>query len=65
MNDPAFLFADEPTGNLDFESSREVMELFERIYKRGMTVLVATHDVRQIERLGHWGIVLSEGKIMG
>lgn len=63
MNDPAFLFADEPTGNLDSEASRGVMDLFERIHEKGTTVLVATHDVCQAKRLGHQSIVLSEGKI--
>lgn len=45
MNDPAILLADEPTGNLDPDSSAEVMDLFEMVHKRGMTVLVATHDI--------------------
>lgn len=53
MNDPAILLADEPTGNLDPDSSAEVMDLFEMVHKRGMTVLVATHDISQVERLGH------------
>lgn len=53
MNDPAILLADEPTGNLDPNSSAEVMDLFEMVHKRGMTVLVATHDLSQVERLGH------------
>ncbi len=46
-------FTDEPTGNLDPDSSAEVMDLFEMVHKRGMTVLVATHDISQVERLGH------------
>ena len=63
MNDPAFLFADEPTGNLDAQASREIMDLFGRIHKKGTTVVVATHDIGQAKRLGHRRIVLSEGKI--
>lgn len=53
MNDPAILLADEPTGNLDPNSSAEVMDLFELVHKRGMTVLVATHDLSQVGRLKH------------
>lgn len=39
------------------------MDLFEKIHRRGVTVLVATHDMEQVERLGHRKIVLEEGKI--
>lgn len=41
---PAVLFADEPTGNLDFERAQEVMTLFEIANSQGTTVFVATHD---------------------
>lgn len=41
---PSVLFADEPTGNLDFERARDVMDLFERANSQGTTVFVATHD---------------------
>ena len=51
MNDPSILLADEPTGNLDDVSSAEVMDLFGRVYKKGMTVLVATHDLAQVKRV--------------
>lgn len=60
MNDPAILLADEPTGNLDPDSSAEVMDLFEMIHKRGMTVLVATHDLSQVERLRHRRLELTQ-----
>lgn len=63
VNDPAVVLADEPTGNLDPQSSAEVMDLFERIHRRGVTVLVATHDMEQADRLGHRRIVLEEGRI--
>lgn len=63
VNDPMIVLADEPTGNLDPQSSAEVMDLFEKIHRRGVTVLVATHDMEQVERLGHRKIVLEEGKI--
>lgn len=63
VNDPMVVLADEPTGNLDPQSSAEVMDLFDRINKRGVTVLVATHDIEQVERLGHRRVVLEEGRI--
>jgi cell division transport system ATP-binding protein len=44
VNDPLVLLADEPTGNLDPELSREIMSLFERINRQGTTVFIATHD---------------------
>lgn len=62
MNDPAILLADEPTGNLDPRASEEMMNLFERVHKRGVTVLAVTHDAAQAERLRHRCIVLEDGK---
>lgn len=64
VNDPLILLADEPTGNLDPKASAEVMDLFDRIYKRGITVVVATHDIAQVKRLNHRRIELSEGRII-
>jgi putative ABC transport system ATP-binding protein len=45
VNDPAILIADEPTGNLDSETSANITNLFERLSDKGKTVLVVTHDV--------------------
>ena len=42
--EPALILADEPTGNLDFELSKEVVRIFERLNERGASVLMATHD---------------------
>ncbi len=49
INNPAVLLADEPTGNLDPDSSAEVMKLLELINRQGTTVLLATHDYAMAE----------------
>jgi len=45
VNDPAIILADEPTGNLDMRSSREVMETFLELNGRGKTIVLVTHDL--------------------
>jgi putative ABC transport system ATP-binding protein len=44
VNDPAFILADEPTGNLDTEMSLEIMGLFQALNKRGKTIIMVTHE---------------------
>ena len=44
LNDPELILADEPTGNLDPQTSVEVMEVLQEINKNGNTILMATHD---------------------
>ena len=61
---PSLLIADEPTGNLDPDLAREVMQLFKRFSEVGVTVVVATHDVHLIERFDARRIVLSEGRVL-
>jgi len=61
---PALLIADEPTGNLDPDLAREIMELFRRFSEVGVTVVVATHDVHLIQRFDAPRIVLSEGRVV-
>jgi cell division transport system ATP-binding protein len=65
VNRPAVLLADEPTGNLDPELALEVMHLFEEFNQIGTTVLVATHDIELINRLGHRRLVLKHGRFEG
>jgi cell division transport system ATP-binding protein len=52
VHTPEILLADEPTGNLDGSLSTEILDLFRDFHQHGTTVLVATHDQSQVERLG-------------
>jgi cell division transport system ATP-binding protein len=64
INHPELLIADEPTGNLDPEHSWEIMELLRQLNLRGTTVLVASHDVMVVERMGCRTITMDNGNIV-
>lgn len=64
VNRPALLLADEPTGNLDPELSREIMGLFEAFNKIGTTVLIATHDLELIKHMPHRLLSLHHGRLI-
>jgi cell division transport system ATP-binding protein len=61
---PSLLIADEPTGNLDPDLAREVMQLFKRFSEVGVTVVVATHDVHLIQSFDARRVQLSEGRVV-
>lgn len=61
---PKILLADEPTGNLDPELSRDIMKLFEQFNQVGTTVIVASHDRALIEAMGRRIIELDKGVIV-
>ena len=63
VNKPDVLLADEPTGNLDPDTSQEVMDLIVRVNARGTTVLVATHDENIVNRYRMRTVVVSQGQI--
>ena len=63
VHKPGLLLADEPTGNLDPDLSREIMEMFARFNQYGATVLIASHDLGLIRQTGFPVITLNEGKI--
>jgi cell division transport system ATP-binding protein len=64
VNHPPLLLADEPTGNLDPETSIGIMQLLYRINQTGSTVVVATHDSAMVDRMQRRVIELSEGRII-
>ena len=60
---PRLLIADEPTGNLDPDLSLEVMRIFRRFNEVGVTLLIASHDIALIDKLGCRRIELDEGRL--
>lgn len=63
VNNPAFLIADEPTGNLNPKAAMEIMELLDDINKRGTTVIMATHAKDIVDRMKKRVIAIEDGKI--
>ena len=63
VNKPPLLLADEPTGNLDPQLSREIMAIFEDFNRVGVSVLIASHDHDLIRRMGRRVIALEHGRL--
>ena len=64
VSNPDVLFADEPTGNLDPETSWQIMELLKQIHKAGKTVIMATHNAGLVNALKERVIRLDKGKVV-
>jgi cell division transport system ATP-binding protein len=64
VNHPPLLVADEPTGNLDPETSIGIMQLLYRINRTGTTVVVATHDREMVDRMRRRVIQLEQGRVI-
>ncbi|MFL5894879.1 MAG: cell division ATP-binding protein FtsE [Thermoleophilaceae bacterium] len=64
VNHPPLLLADEPTGNLDPETSIGIMQLIYRINRTGTTVVVATHDREMVDKMRRRVIELNEGRLV-
>ncbi len=64
VNHPPLLLADEPTGNLDPETSIGIMQLLHRINRTGTTVVVATHDHQLVDRMQRRVIELRNGRVI-
>jgi cell division transport system ATP-binding protein len=64
VNHPPLLLADEPTGNLDPETSIDIMRLLYRINRTGTTVLVASHDHAMVDKMRRRVLELSDGRVV-
>ena len=64
VNDPAIILADEPTGNLDSQSEKEIMNFFQELHQKGKTIVVVTHEpevAKYTKRILHF----KDGKLLG
>jgi putative ABC transport system ATP-binding protein len=62
INNPKIIMADEPTGNLDSNSGKEIIALFHQLHNEGRTIILVTHDMelaRQAQRI----IIIKDGKV--
>ena len=62
INDPDLVLADEPTGNLDLETSDEIIEILKKINQRGTSILLATHNYEIVRKVDAKIIRLENGK---
>lgn len=62
INDPAIIMADEPTGNLDSKSTKEVMEIFKRLYEQGKTIILVTHE-EDVAQIASRHLFIADGQI--
>lgn len=63
VNNPVIVIADEPTGNLDPETSWEIMKVFDTINKAGTTIIMATHDKTVVDAMRKRVIAIEKGRI--
>ncbi|MFP6808392.1 MAG: cell division ATP-binding protein FtsE [Pseudomonadales bacterium] len=63
VNKPAVILADEPTGNLDPDLSREIMDLFNLFNQVGVTTMIATHDLGLVKRMKRRELILDHGNL--
>ena len=64
INDPVILLADEPTGNLDPDSSWDIMQILSKVNARGTTVLVATHNQQMVDVMQKRVLVMQRGHLL-
>lgn len=62
VNNPSIIMADEPTGNLDSQSTKEVMEIFKDLYNIGKTIILVTHE-DDVAAYANRHIILSDGRV--
>jgi putative ABC transport system ATP-binding protein len=63
-NDPRFILADEPTGNLDSTTAEEILEIFAGLHRQGRTIVCVTHETDLIETLATRFITLRDGRLL-
>jgi putative ABC transport system ATP-binding protein len=63
VNQPALLLADEPTGNLDSQTSIEIMGVFQKLNEKGITIVMVTHEL-DIARYTKRNVIMRDGKIV-
>ncbi|KUP05690.1 cell division protein FtsE [Bacillus coahuilensis m2-6] len=64
VNTPKLVIADEPTGNLDPETSWEIMKIFEEINMRGTTIVMATHNREIVNTIRHRVVAIENGQVV-
>jgi len=64
VNNPVLVIADEPTGNLDPDTSWEIMQIFNRINKSGTTIVMVTHDKQMVDAMKKRVIAIEKGRIV-
>ncbi|MFA6989743.1 MAG: cell division ATP-binding protein FtsE [Candidatus Gastranaerophilaceae bacterium] len=64
VNGPPILIADEPTGNLDPQTSMEIMEILDQVNKRGITIVVSTHDHAMVDHFRKRVVTLDAGEVV-
>jgi cell division transport system ATP-binding protein len=64
VNNPDLILADEPTGNLDSEISKEILGLFEKMNKQGKTIILATHSAEILREKKYRRLSLNQGKLV-
>lgn len=65
INQPELLIADEPTGSLDFDNAKEVVDIFKRINESGTTVIMTTHNRDLIKMLDGRLVAMEQGQVVG
>lgn len=63
VNNPSLILADEPTGNIDSKSGKEIMDLFKKLNELGNTIIVVTHDI-ETAKYGKRAILMRDGRII-
>lgn len=65
VKQPEILFADEPTGNLDYENAHQIVELLKRLNSQGLTVFMVTHNLEMAQQYTHRTVRMQYGRIIG